>query len=410
MILNNYSHSEKPATTITIVSINPIFSLDTDNVFEYLAALNYCKISDRDLSSITVITAKNFNLLISLSNGTNLLVKQEIHNDRGKSNGEFWSAWQIQKMLGQFPDFGAEIEVFLPKILHFDPHNSILIVNYLTNYSDLYDYHASTNLFPVEIAQAIGRLLGTLHGQTFQQSQYERFFNDPDLLARQQDLDRSWTASHTIRRLARITPQVLQMVPPECWQFFRLYQRFPSLSQAIAALGESITPSCLVHNDLKINNILLDLNWAQPKSPVIRLIDWERASWGDPASDLGSILGSYLELWLEGLIVSSSLSMNESLQLATTPLELIQPSLFATVSSYLESFSALSTARPDAIERAIQFAGLALIQRIEGSVYEDRLFGNRQIMMLQVAKQLICTPQAAMNTLFGDRATQLITK
>jgi hypothetical protein len=357
-----------------------------------------------------VITAKNFNLLISLNDGTNLLVKQEIHNDRGQSKGEFWSAWQIQKMLQQFPDFGAEIEVFLPEILHFDPHNSILIVNYLTDYSDLYDYYASTNLFPVEIAQAIGRLLGTIHGQTFQQSQYERFFNDPDLLDRQQDLDRSWTASHTIRRLARITPQILQMVPPECWQFFRLYQRFPSLSQAISELGESITPSCLTHNDLKINNILLDLNWEQPKSSVIRLIDWERASWGDPASDLGSILGSYLELWLEGLIVSSSFTINESLQLATTPLEPIQPSLFAIVSSYLESFSALSIARPDAIERAIQFAGLSLIQRIEGSVYEDRLFGNRQIMMLQVAKQLICTPQAAMSTLFGDRAHQLVTK
>lgn len=410
MLPDNHLRGGATAKVRTIMSLNPIFTLDTDNIFEYLAALKYCRISDRDSSTITVITAKNFNLLISLSDGRNLLVKQEIHNARGQSKGEFWSAWQIQKMLQQFPDFGAKIEPFLPEILHFDPQNSILIVNYLTNYGDLYDYYASTNLFPVEIAQAIGRLLGTIHGQTFEMSQYERFFNDPDLLARQQDLDRSWMADRTIRRLARITPQVLQMVPPECWQFFRLYQRFPSLSQAISVLGESITPSCLVHNDLKINNILLDLNWEQPRSPVIRLIDWERASWGDPASDLGSILGSYLELWLEGLIVSSSFSINESLQLANTPLELIQPSLVAIVSSYLDSFSAISTARPDPSDRAIQFAGLALIQRIEASVYEDRLFGNRQIMMLQVAKQLICTPQAAINTLFGDRDRQLFTK
>ncbi|WP_373546188.1 phosphotransferase [Chamaesiphon sp.] len=66
-------------------------------------------------------------------------------------------------------------------------------------------------------------------------------------------------------------------MPPECLQFFKLYQRFTSLSQAIADLDRAIAPSCLVHNDLKINNILLDLNWEQTGSSVIRLIDWECA-------------------------------------------------------------------------------------------------------------------------------------
>jgi hypothetical protein len=50
-----------------------------------------------------------------------------------------------------------------------------------------------------------------------------------------------------------------------------------------------------------------------------------------------------------------------------------------------------------------------LIQNIEGKIYAERTFDNRGIVILQVAKQLICTPQAAMNTLFGANSSQLIT-
>jgi hypothetical protein len=197
-------------------------------------------------------------------------------------------------------------------------------------------------------------------------------------------------------------------MPLECLQFLKLYQRFPSLTQAIAELGEAVVPSCAIHNDLKLNNILLDLDWESPESKIIRLIDWERATWGDPAFDLGCLLGSYLEIWLEGLAISNLLSINESLQLATTPLELLQPSLLALVQSYLAGFPEILVARPDYLDRAVQFAGLALIQRIEITIDEERIFGNCGIVMLQVAKQLICTPRAAMKTLFDRDFTQLV--
>lgn len=384
--------------------------LDTENVFEYLAKLNYCIVSDRATSKTTVIPAKNFNLLISFIDGRNLLIKQEIYNDRGETAGEFWSAWHMKQTIESFPNLQQRISSFLPEILHFDPHSSILIVKYLVDYGDLYQYYIKERQFPLPIAKSIGQLLATIHSQTFHQTEYYQFLRDcqdnsdvtPAILQRRN------CAADIIHRLARITPQIFGVMPPECLQFFKLYQRFPSLSQAIADLDRSIDPSCLVHNDLKINNILLDLNWEQTGSSVIRLIDWERADWGDPAFDLGCILGSYLEIWLDGLFINNTLSINESLQLATTPLELLQPSLFTLIQSYLEGFPAIVTARPDYLDRAIQFAGLALIQRVEITIDEDRTFGNRGIVMLQVAKQLLCTPQAAMNTLFGSNFSQLI--
>ena len=364
--------------------------LDTDNVFEYLTALDYCNLADRDTSKVNIIPAKNFNLLISFTDGKNLLIKQEPHDDRGQSKGEFWSAWQMQELVKYFPDLDAKISGFLPELLHFDSDSSILVVKYLADYCDLSSYYTKENQFPIEIARSIGQLLATIHSQTFEQSEYQQFLNDRQHVLSSNSVmhqGRSY-AKDIIRRLDRITPQVLQVMPQECLQFFKLYQRFPSLSQAIADLSNSITASCLVHNDLKINNILLDLDWNRPESTVIRLIDWERIDWGDPAFDLGCILGSYLEIWLDGLVISNTLSINESLQLANTPLELLQPSLATLVRSYLDGFPAIIIARPDYLDRSIQFAGLSLIQRVEITIDEDRIFGNRGIVMLQVAKQL----------------------
>ncbi|WP_309737894.1 hypothetical protein [Chamaesiphon sp. OTE_20_metabat_361] len=73
--------------------------------------------------------------------------------------------------------------------------------------------------------------------------------------------------------------------------------------------------------------------------------------------------------------------------------------------SYLDTFPAILVARPDYLTRSLQFAGLALIQRIEITIDEQQRFGDRGIVMLQVAKQLLCTPQAAMKTLFAQDFT-----
>jgi thiamine kinase-like enzyme len=339
-------------------------------------------------------------------------------------------------LVKSFPAFGHQIKDSLPELLHFDSENSILIVKYLADYCDLDDYYTQHNHFPIEIARSIGQLFATIHSQTFQQTEYQDFLanfsvgkaatdlaleSERKSLVNQQKIlkihnstalisqDKGY-ANKVIRRLARITPQVFEEVPLECLQFFKLYQRLPELARSISDLSDAITPSCLVHNDLKINNILLALDWELPGSQVIRSIDWERAAWGDPAFDLGCILGSYLEIWLDGLIINSTLSISESLQLATTPLELIQPSLFSLVESYLEGFPEIISARPDYLDRAIQFAGLSLIHRVEITIQVDRIFGNHGIMLLQVAKQLLCTPQAAMKTLFGNNFDKLLNR
>ena len=251
-----------------------MFLLNYHNVFDYLSQCNLGDQSEQNISQVEPLAAKNFNLLVTFPNQRKLLVKQERRNLEGKAAGEFKSEYRIQEWLQNFPE-QKSLSSFLPELLHFDAENSLIIFNYLNDYRDLMDFYVKESSFPVEIATAIGTVLATIHRDTFEQEKHQHFFDTEEGT---QGADQ---VPNLIRSLERITPEIFSSVPADGLKFFALYQRYDSLGQAIAQLGKSFTSSCLTHNDLKLNNILLHTNWQQPNNSIIRLIDWERSSWGD---------------------------------------------------------------------------------------------------------------------------------
>lgn len=369
------------------------FILNSDNVFDYLVAQSLCNQFVQSPSKIEPVAAKNFNLLVTFPERRKLLVKQERHNQEGKAAGEFLNEWQIQELLQKFSKLN-HLRPFSPEVLHFDKDNSIIVFKYLDDYRDLMDFYTKENTFPSEIAAAIGTRLATIHRDTFNRQEYQDFF------CQNQDNSTTDQVTNLVRRLERISPEIFGSVPADGLKFFALYQRYDSLGQAIAQLASAFSPSCLTHNDLKLNNILLHTNWQQ-SSNIVRLIDWERAAWGDPAFDLGTLISSYVQIWLGSLVISNSLSIEESLRLAMTPLDRLQPPIAALVQSYLNTFPDIIEHRPDFLLRVVQFAGFALIQQIQAMIQYQKSFGNAGIAMLQVAKTLLCRPEQSMPTIFG---------
>jgi len=370
------------------------FLLNHHNVFDYL--VEHCK-SEQPLSKVEPVAAKNFNLLVTFADDRKLLVKQERHNQEGKAAGEFLSEWRIQEFLQQFSELN-HLRPFLPEVLHFDRDNSIIVKSYLDDYRDLMDFYTKENSFNSEIAAAIGTMIATIHRDTFNRQEYQDFFS------KNRKNSASDQVTNLIRGLERISPEIFGLVPADGLKFFALYQRYDSLGQAIAQLGSAFTPSCLTHNDLKLNNILLHNNWEQASNPIVRLIDWERSAWGDPAFDLGTVIGSYVQIWLGSLVISNSLSIEESLRLAITPLDKVQPAIFSLIQAYFHKFPEILEQRPDFLQRVVQFAGFALIQQIQAMIQYQKSFGNTGIAMLQVAKTLLCRPEQSMPTIFGAAA------
>jgi hypothetical protein len=384
------------------------FLLSSQNVFQYLTEQRIWSLTPNPPSQVKPKGGKNFNLLVSFPEGYHFLVKQERHNLEGKTDGEFWHEWAIHEFLKSFPELGF-LCPFVSEIIHFDPDRSILVLDYLDDYCDLMDFYHQEQIFPVEIAASVGTMLATIHRATLDRQDYKDFFS-------QKNWDRVCVDSvpSIFHGLSRVSPEVFGMVRADCLDFFRIYQRDERLGQAIAQLEDAWEPCCLIHNDLRLCNFLLHLDWesiqaeAKPGNPnIIRLIDWEKFTWGDPAFDLGTVIAGYLGIWLDSLIINPEIGIDTALRLAATPLERLRPSLIAFIRAYFESFPALHEHRPNVMAYVMQFAGVVLIQKILVKLDHRSAFGNTEICMLHAAKTLLCDPEKSIPTIFGVTSSEL---
>ncbi len=374
--------------------------LNRENVFDYLLKHELCKSPQQTINNIEPIAAKNFNLLVTLADGSKLLVKQERLNHKGEAAGEFLGEWRIHQLLQKFSELNY-LGDFLPEFLHFDKDNSIIVFRYLDKYCDVMDFYKTENYFPPEISTAIGTLIGNIHRDTFMHQKYQ------DLFLQDSSKNAHSMVNYLIHGLERISPEVFSILPVDGLKFYSLYQKFESLGEALTNVGDTFSPCCVTHNDLKINNILLHNNWQESNHNIVRLIDWERSNWGDPAFDLGTLIGSYVQIWLTSLVISKSLSIEESLRLAMIPLEELQPSIASLTKAYLETFPDILEHRPDFLQRVVQFVGFGLIQQIQAMIQYHKTFSNTGIAMLQVAKALLCNPERSIATIFGVTAAEL---
>ncbi len=374
------------------------FLLSKQNVFDYLIERGLCESEVKQTGKIEPKIAKNFNLLVDLSEREQILVKQEPHNRSGETAGEFSREWRIRQFIQQFPALNSW-SAWLPAVVDFDPANSIMAIAYYQEHQNLADFYSKENVFPEQIATTLGSIVAQIHRSTFEHPEYHNFFT--------RETDKNYLPD-LLKGLEKITPEIFGRVPTDGLKFLTLYQRYDSLKQAIASLEQSFQPCCLVHNDLKLNNWLLPNDWEQAEAIELKLIDWERSSWGDPAFDLGMLINSYLCCWLSSLFVSKTIAIQESLRLAMTPLEYIQPSLVNLLTAYLTSFPQILQQQPDFLRRVMQFAGLSLIHSIQSLLQYQKSFNNTGICMLQVAKTLLCRPEASMPTIFGKSESELL--
>jgi hypothetical protein len=378
------------------------FVLSPENVLQHLKQRRVCA---HDVAVIEILpkSAKNFNLLVMLTDRQHLLVKQEPRRPDGQSRGDLQHEGQLHRLF-QHPEWEG-VTRLVSELVDFDAASGVAVFRYLSDYCDLAQFYQDAAEFPPEIAAALGKTLARVHAATLNNAAIEA-------VADMQFVDSEGDTADGLEDRGILAPDCLSKISTAGLKFYQLYQRFEKLGQAVMHLNDSVKPCCLTHCDLKLNNILLhdpwqNSNWRDSHHPdsVIRLIDWEKWQWGDPAADLGALVASYLKLWLQSLLVSAGLEIELSLRFAERPLEVLQPSLVALVGAYLQTFPEVGDRVPNFVERVMQFAGLSLIDSIRANLYYYEPFGNQEICTLQVAKTLLCEPLLACNTIFGGIET-----
>jgi hypothetical protein len=394
-----------------------LFLLDAHNVVDYLFQAGLCSTTDLTSNQIHLRDSKNFNLQVDFPSGSALLVKQERWQRNGNPKGEFQHEVVLYQLFQAFPDLSV-VRSLVPEILHFDVANSILVIPYFNDCRDLDQFYKQKQQFPAAIATAVAVALATVHRATFERQDYREF------LAQHSPSTFAQPITALADRWNRLEPEIFSSMSQDAIKFFTLYQRYASLGQAMSAAQQAFIPCCLTHNDLKLDNLLLNLEGLHdfpateysglPLSdpsmipePVIRLIDWEQWTWGDPAFDLGTLLASYLRFWLNSIPMNTVMDMDTALQLAVYPLEQLQPSLVALVQGYFRSFPEILRHDPGFLTRTMQFTGLALIQRLETNLQYLLPFDNTKIGILQVAKTLLCRPEQSIPIVFGTTPSNL---
>ncbi|MDB9491726.1 phosphotransferase [Dolichospermum circinale CS-534/05] len=377
-------------------------SLSSQNIIQYLKQAGLCSPEDGNLnkSVLPENNHKNWNLLVMLADNRQLLIKQERKINHDFSFHELFNEWLFHQLLEKFPVIG-NIGAIASSLLHFDQENSILVRSYLSEYIELERFYQHSSILPTEIASAIGTTLARLHRSTFNKREYRDFMSTAPAG------EFRYNFYNPAQGLPSINPETFGIIPTEALQFHLLYQRYETLESAIADLAYQWQPCCLTHNDLQLNNILIHSRWQQSDNCLIRLIDWEACGWGDPAFDLGTLLASYLRIWLSSLVVDPTLELEESLNLAMIPLEVLQPSILALIRAYLHTFPRILEHHQDFIVRVIKFAGLALIQQIQNIIQCQKSFDNRDLCKLEIAKNLLTIPEQSVLTIFGISESEI---
>ncbi len=396
------------------------FLLNSQNVFTYLAQAGLWEASlacDR----LERQPGKNFNLRVK-GGDYDLLIKQETHHPHQKSSGELAKEWWFYQLLReQLLDEQVEKVPALATMrshiiwpLHFDAENSILVFPFLNDVCDLSSFYSkfckaesesllSAGHLPISIAIALGETFARLHSSTFQKQPCK------DFLLRQYQLAGRRSSESKLRPdflagLRRLTPDSFSVIPTDALKFFRFYQRYPDIGKAIESVNQTFDGCCVVHNDPRFANFLLhDANRFAASQPqaIVQAIDWEKWTWGDPAYDLAQLVANYLKLWLKSLPVSANLSLKDTLNRATVPLAAIQPSTEALLRTYLTDFPHILSHRPEFVVKVVQFTGLSLVRQVQLYIAQKHPIGNIEMAMVQVAKSLLCQPEAAISTVFG---------
>lgn len=385
------------------------FALSSGNVVSFLKKHKLCDSEFRPDAPIALKEGTNFNLVVKFPNGRDLIVKQnriDSNSDRGL--GSLPVEWVVQELIDNFSSL-SELQPLVSEVIFIDWSNSVLVSVFYENYQALNQLDRLNKCFDPRLTYVIGSNLAKIHGATYQQPAHLGF------LRRYLKLDADKKQPNFINRLTKLRPSIWGNICPDGFTFYKLYQRFSSLNDAAIELFENIQPSCLIHNDLTLDNFIidrqinLDCDSIEIAPEQIKIIDWERIDWGDPAMDLGMFISEYIGgIWLESTISDRNLDLNTMLTTAKFPLETISPALKTFMQGYLSQFPKIAVKRTDFIKRVVQFIGIGILSRLTYYVEHHYPFTNNSIYKLQVAKNLLCFPQESIKTVFGVEEEDLL--
>jgi hypothetical protein len=268
------------------------------------------------------------------------------------------------------------VRSYLAALHRYDAQDQVLVLELLPQALTLGAYHQRRGQFPLRIAALLGAAVGTLH----QIGPGAVIADGGSPLA---PCPLPWALAVHRPSLDLYCGFSLASI-----QLLGLLQQFPEFGRQLDRLRAEWQCQALVHYDLKGENLLVVPTRGGARSQV-KLVDWELAGWGDPCWDVGSIFGEYLGIWLHSVPVAGEGPPDQFLELASYPLEQIQPAIRRFWEAYVGHMGLTPAIAGEWLLRATRYSAVRLLQ----TAFEE---SQTQV---QLTRDALCFVQLSFNIL-----------
>lgn len=282
----------------------------------------------------------------------------------------------------------SDLSGYRPEFVRYDADCAVLVLRLLDEAFSFWQCYASHSHPPLAAHAELGGALGLLHKVSAEDLvQPHRPHRFP--------IDRPWVLS-----IHRPSINLLPELSNANIELIKIIQDFPALCEGLDLLREDWAEKCLIHFDLKWDNVLIDPASSEAHGNI-RIVDWELAGPGDPCWDLGSVFHEYLRRWLTSMPIADGVPTDRQVELAQYPIDEFHASVRSFWQSYLGEMGVNETAARLTLIRAMRYAAARLVQ----SSYEEAKASAQPsataISSLQLSMNILGRPEEAAAALLG---------
>jgi len=328
------------------------------------------------------ISRRNRNYRVVRKRGPSYFVKQGFGIEGRSTVGREANVYKYLQSI----DEARPLTRFLPRFIHYDPDPGVLVLELERDAENMAEYHARTGRVTSSVASSLGAAIGILHHATSHAQGSPQQFE---------------TAPPWIFRIHHPGLAYIQQASAANIALVQAIQRFPEFCDHLDGLHGNWRARCLIHGDLKSANHLVSKSRSHALARGLKVVDWELASMGDPAWDVGSVFGDYLALWLFSAPITGETPPERFLELTRFPLDRVSPAVTSFWESYRRHAFAEPAGEAEFMVRSVRYAAARLIQTTyEVNQRSARLDGN-SVCILQVSWNLLRRPEVALASLLG---------
>lgn len=364
--------------------------LDVDNAIPYLLEHGYLDTVDVVDATVRVtnVSRRNRNLRVERSTRAGLLMKQI---EAAGSEQSLGNEAAFYRMCHE-DDRGEPVRPIIPALAGFEERDGALFLELIADAMPLtmYQMRFADAAFLTKIGAAVGRALGLVHRS------FRSLVGTPSKHGGRLGRNAPW-----VLWVHRPGPEVLADISAANMKTLRILQQKVELAKQLDRLRKEWRVETVVHCDIKADNLLVSGDPDGEGDLRVRVVDWELVQLGDPAWDVAAMFKDFVMHWILSMPVSKQMTGRAMMDAAMYPLAGFQAGLRSLWRAYSAASEIATAEANEMLVRASGYAAAWLVQSAYEASQRSAELGNHEIMMLQVAANVLADPAAAAMQLFG---------